>query len=91
MLCQFPSANLSALLQMGMLPRQRLTRLAIRDGLGEASKGQSHYIHKYMHEHKGQTKRHVAPQTLTPIHNTHQTTHPSLSILHHITHAHMCA
>lgn len=38
MLCQFPSASLSTLPQMGVLPRQRLTRLAIREHLGEASK-----------------------------------------------------
>lgn len=45
MLCQFPSASLSTLLQTGALPRQRLTHLVIRDHLGEASKGLNTQMH----------------------------------------------
>lgn len=41
-LCQFPSVSVSALLLMGMLPRQRLKHLAIWDHLVEASKRQLH-------------------------------------------------
>lgn len=38
---QIPSASLSPMLLVGLLPRQRQTRLAIRDHLGKASKGQT--------------------------------------------------
>lgn len=51
-ICQFSSASLSTLLQMGVLPRQQLTRLSIQDHLGKAFEGQLHYIYKYVCEHK---------------------------------------